>query len=61
MKIFVRLPCDLNNRVIEFKDMPVICQEVYMADEGHMYKVTEITKVPQPGFEATILLRRGSW
>lgn len=59
MKIFVRLPRDLNNRVVEFRDMPKICQQVYMADEGHVYKVTEITRQSQSGFEAAILLRRG--
>lgn len=59
MKIFVRLPRDINNRVIEFKDMPKIRQQVYMADEGHIYRVTEITPQCKPGYEAAILLRRG--
>lgn len=59
MKIFVRMPRDLNNRVVEFKDMPVIRQQVYMAAEDHIYRVTEITRQRQPGFEAAILLRRG--
>lgn len=53
------MPRDLNNRVVEFKDMPVIRQQVYMADEDHIYRVTEITRQRQPGFEAAILLRRG--
>lgn len=58
MKIFVRFPCDEGNRVIDFKDMPVIRQQVYMEPEGRFYLVTEILKISKPGYEASLLVRR---
>jgi hypothetical protein len=54
----VRFPRDEGNRVVDFKDMPKICEAVAIIGADRIYKVTEIIRKPCKGAEATIMVRR---
>lgn len=58
MRVFVRFPRDIGNKVFDFKDTPCIGEAVFLPGAERVYKVTEITRKPVKGADCTIMVRR---